>query len=787
MSHPNTESPIVADASRVSSADYPFIGSGPVMRDLIRQYDWSTTPLGPISTWPASLKTTTAIVLNSKHPMFIWWGPDLIQLYNDAYLPSFGEGKHPAALGQRGIECWPEIWHIIGPQIQAVLNGENATWYEDSLVPIWRNGRIEEVYWTYTYTPILDDQFAISGVLVTCIETTAQILAKRRQQTLALLEKTLTDSMTESDVLAQAAKVAESNPTDIRFLIANQSSPVPADADPCITLTAALPGRNNELALSFGTSPQLPLDAPYLQFLEQFTAAVVSALSRAENTQARRIAAADRDRLLMDAPVGTAVLIGEDLVFELANQVYSDIVGREHVVGKRFAEVFPELVGTPVYDIFRRVYRTGTPYISGETHIPLRLDGYAELQDRFYSYNLVPLRNPDYSVYGLMVIAVDITPKVVARQEIERLNADLKVALRMKDEFLAMLGHELRNPLAPIVTALQIMKLRDTTTSREQAVIQRQVDHLVRLVDDLLDVSKITRGKVELRPDWVELRDVLGNAVEMADYLLEQKSHRLTVQAPPVKWYGDPARLAQIVANLLTNAARYTSERGNIQLIAGVHNDEIEISVQDNGIGISAELLPHIFDLFVQGRRTPDRAEGGLGIGLALVKNLVHLHGGRVTATSAGKGQGSTFTITLPIESRNNAQQTAPANSTATPVALGKSVLIVDDNRDAAESLAEVLRVYGHDVAVAYDPMQAIEKMTALLPDAAILDIGLPGMDGYELARKLQEIDGKKRCRLIALSGYGQEHDRQRSMRCGFVAHLIKPVDTAALQVLLST
>jgi PAS domain S-box-containing protein len=369
--------------------------------------------------------------------------------------------------------------------------------------------------------------------------------------------------------------------------------------------------------------------------------------------------------------------------------------------------------------------------------------------------------------------------------ERERLLAELEEASRAKDEFLAMLGHELRNPLSPIVTALQLMRMRgDTGTSREQGIIQRQVDHLVRLVDDLLDVSKHTRGKIELKKEWIDISEVLTKAVEMASLLLERRSHRLIVDVQAaLRWQGDPVRLSQVVANLLTNAARYTDVGGEITLRACTRPGRaIEIAVEDNGIGISKEMQPRIFDLFFQGRRGIDRAEGGLGIGLALVKSLVALHGGTVTAHSDGPGRGSEFVIRLPCVEEEQAAHGLEAQSGA-PSAAGESrrILVVDDNADAADMLGHLLQASGHRVKVVYDPVAALQAIDAFKPDVAILDIGLPVTDGYDLAIRLRERLGRAACCFVALTGYGQEADRDRSLAAGFERHLVKPVDPAAV------
>jgi signal transduction histidine kinase len=376
-----------------------------------------------------------------------------------------------------------------------------------------------------------------------------------------------------------------------------------------------------------------------------------------------------------------------------------------------------------------------------------------------------------------------------AMAEREQMVAQLSAANRAKDEFLAMLGHELRNPLSPIVTALELMKLRgDTATAREQALIRRQVDHLLRLVDDLLDVSRITRGQIELRKEQVLLSEVLAKAIEMAAPLVEQRQHRLEVDQPPpaLRIEADPVRLAQVVSNLLTNAARYTDPGGEIRLAATQDQGQLEISVTDNGTGIPQDMLGPIFTMFRQGPRSADRRQGGLGIGLALVKSLVELHGGTVAAHSDGPGRGSCFTLRLPLsESGMSASGgTSRDDSADARIPAGATrgrVLVVDDNAEAADYLGELLRAWGHTTRVAYDPAQALNALDDFSPDVAILDIGLPVMDGYELASRIRDLMGDRPCRLIALSGYGQQADLARSAACGFERHLVKPVDAAGI------
>ncbi|MBP3959510.1 response regulator [Gemmata sp. G18] len=364
---------------------------------------------------------------------------------------------------------------------------------------------------------------------------------------------------------------------------------------------------------------------------------------------------------------------------------------------------------------------------------------------------------------------------------------ELRDADRRKDEFLAMLAHELRNPLAPIRNGLAILQMADgdrAVVRRTHGMMSRQVDHLGRLVDDLLDVSRITRGKVELRLEAVDLNAVLARAAEAARPLIDARRHRLVVTQPgrPVMVSADPTRLAQVVGNLLTNAAKYSDEGGRIDLI--LEEDGVAIvRVRDTGLGIPAEMLPRVFDLFTQVGRTLDRSDGGLGIGLTLVKSLVELHGGTVSAASAGPGEGSEFTVRLPKLARreeNGAPQGAPAERV-----VPRRVLIVDDNPDAGDSLATLLEMTGHRVEVARSGPQGLEIAARLKPEVAVLDIGLPGMNGYELAGRMRAEPFGREIIMVALTGYGQEEDRRRTHEAGFDHHLTKPADLALLAALL--
>lgn len=365
-----------------------------------------------------------------------------------------------------------------------------------------------------------------------------------------------------------------------------------------------------------------------------------------------------------------------------------------------------------------------------------------------------------------------------------------EIALSAKDEFMAMLGHELRNPLAPIQTALELIRLRgDDDSVHEHTIIERQVGHVVRLVDDLLDVSRITRGKLELKKEPTEIRDVVTQALEMSAPLIEQRGHRVHVNVPShgLAVLGDCVRLAQVVSNLLTNAAKYTEPGGSITVSAGAERDDVVIRVKDTGIGLAPEMKERIFESFVQEAQMLDRSLGGLGLGLNIVRSITTLHGGEVHARSEGRGRGSEFVVTLPRLDVVTPEHHKASRRSVPEADRRLRILVVDDNVDAAEMLGEVLEALGHDVEVCHDGPSALAKSERIRPDLALVDIGLPVMDGYELATKLRQNSWATELRLIAVTGYGQERDRVHAREAGFDAHYVKPLDFDKLRDILNT
>ena len=449
----------------------------------------------------------------------------------------------------------------------------------------------------------------------------------------------------------------------------------------------------------------------------------------------------------------------------------------------------------PLRSALQRVVREGLPHEGGGVVCyPLRAGertlGALALASNGSAQDLVTLQE----LVGRAAIALDnarlyqsLEREIARSREAE---ARLQDSSQRKDEFLAMLSHELRNPLAPIRNAVEVIRRLappDPKLTMARDVVDRQVSLLARLVEELLDVSRISQGKIALKKEPVELSRILSHSVETARPLIDARAQTLTVSVPPAPvWLSaDFARLSQVISNLLNNASKYTGEGGRIELTADAGEGEATISVRDNGTGIEGQLLPKIFDLFVQGDRSLDRGQGGLGIGLTLVKRLVELHQGQVAVESEGPGRGSAFTVTLPCISAVVEPQRAPsavASIRPSSEVYGRRVLVVDDNVDAAESTAAFLRLEGHEVKAVHDGLQALASLKVFDPHVVVLDIGLPGLDGYAVARQLRERGDTSHVLLIALTGYGQKEDRARAAAAGFDYHFVKPADPREIQ-----
>ena len=494
----------------------------------------------------------------------------------------------------------------------------------------------------------------------------------------------------------------------------------------------------------------------------------------------------ERMRSVVDHVIDGIIIIDERGTVESFNPAAEKIFGyrAEEVLGRNVNVLMPEPYHSEHDGYLMNYSRTRQPKTIG---IAREVDGRRKDGSTFR----MELAVSEFHLGGRRFftgIVRDITERKRLERELHRRIAELAETDRRKDEFLAMLAHELRNPLAAITNAVQLSMMSGVQGQDDWSmdVIDRQIRLLARLVDDLLDVSRITRGKIQLHKERIDAYPVVNSAIEVVRPLIEQRAHELTVSMRPgLRLEADPTRLEQILVNLLTNAAKYTESGGNISLTARQEENDLVIKIRDSGIGIAPEKLPLMFELFAQGDRSLARSEGGLGIGLTLVRSLAELHGGSVTATSEGLGKGSEFIVRLPAA-------TAPVQETPRPRAkLTQAteqiarILVVDDNVDTARGLSRLLKLLGHNVQMAYDGQTAIETARSHRPEFVLLDIGLPGMDGYQVATHLRQEQYSKDAVIIAVTGYGQEDDLRRSREAGFDHHLVKPIDHDALITLI--
>jgi signal transduction histidine kinase len=503
--------------------------------------------------------------------------------------------------------------------------------------------------------------------------------------------------------------------------------------------------------------------------------------------------------------------LGETLITARSGRQALDHLLRTEVAVMLIDVCMPELDGFELAAMIRahpRFQKTPIIFVSGVNLTEFdRLKGYARGAVDYVTVPVVPeILRAKVSVFvdlfrktrDLELLNRDLERRVAERTaELQASTASLRdreealrEADRRKDEFLAMLAHEIRNPLAPIRTAVQLLRLQEISEAQRanaRDVIDRQVEHLVRLIDDLLDVSRITRGAITLQRERVDLAEMVARAVETSRPLIDSRQHELTIALPDqsLSVLGDLTRLSQVLANLLNNAAKYTDAHGRIQVRVEQDGGEAVIRVLDNGMGIPGEMLSKVFDLFAQADRALERSSGGLGIGLALVRRLVEMHGGSVSAHSGGLGQGTEMVVRLPVTVDADPPLSSPPRETgedaAAPAPSSRRILIVDDNRDAADSMALLVKTVGHNVRTAYDGPGALDVAFAFAPDVLLLDLGVPGLNGFEIARRIRRQPWGKTVALIALTGWGQEQDRRRTAEAGFDAHLIKPVSKAEL------
>jgi PAS domain S-box-containing protein len=802
------------------------------MRVRIRRHDWQQTPLGPIAGWPPALRTAVEMMLHSAFPMFLAWGPDLTFLYNDAYVPLLGQ-KHGRALGERFCDLWAEVWKEMVPLIDRALSGKQV-YYEDMPMMVVRRGYPERATFTFSHAPLIGDDGQVAGLYCTVMETTRRVAAERR----AAFELTVSDALrplaSSEEVIATASALlggelhagrvvyADMNHASGRFSVPRwwardgrmMSQPSFSLDEFGPAVGAALRAgdvvrihdsardvrtmgyRSAYIADGIGSLLVVPLvksnrltaclgiDCPQPRHwsdddvqLARDVAERTWAATETARAQAELRAERDRSRHIFDTIAeGFAVFDADWTILEMnAEGLRLCRASADDVIGRNHWEVFPHTVDMDAGRMYREVMRTRVASAAIYSYT------YPDGQRIWTEVRAYPMQDGSIASFFR-----DITDRKLAEEKL--MEAD-----RRKDEFLAMLAHELRNPLAPISAAAELLRigtLNEARVRQSSNIIGRQVRHMTRLVDDLLDVSRVTRGLITLERAQVGMRAVVQEAVEQVRPAIEGRRQRLALHLPP-SWTmveGDKARLVQVVANVLGNATKYTPDGCAIDLRAevraGGEKGALVISVRDEGIGMDRELTERVFDLFTQAERSSDRSQGGLGLGLALVRNLVELHGGMVACSSPGLGKGSTFVITLPLL---RDALPAPLPEAHAPAAKAGSlkVLVVDDNVDAAETLGLLLAAHGHEVVVEHEPLRALDRARSSAPDVCLLDIGLPEIDGRELARRLRAQPETAGAVLVAVTGYGQQQDRDEAFAAGFQHHLVKPVDFETLARLL--
>ncbi|WP_165973879.1 GAF domain-containing protein [Paucimonas lemoignei] len=871
----------------------------------MRSFDWSATSIGPAKIWPQSLKTAVRILLDCRLPMYLAWGPDYIQFYNDAYLPILGD-KHEVALGNSAPIIWSEIWPTIGPMWEKARQGQPIG-FDNFRLTINRYGYPEDCYFNFSYSPVPDDSGAVGGILATFAETTEKFLAEKRQAFQLQLADALRDQRGAARVVEAASRLAgeyfsvdrtgfaeidsqqniisvERDWTNGRlFSLAGDSWPLdifgPALTDELAQGKTviiedvspdqrAIPYAQGYASIGVRSTAAVPiLEETTLTGLFYLHSGLPRRWPKEEVTLieevARRIANAIRRER------GEEALQDETRILELLNQtgqylnstldidslLQSITDAATELTGAQFGSFFYNgrnangdaymlytLSGAPREAFEKFGHPRATPIFSPtfHGHPPIRSDDitkdpcYGKMAPHYgmpkghlpvKSYLATSVISKSGEVIGGLffghpepgkfterteriikgiaaqaAVAIDnarlYEKSQMAAEEREVLlanersaRADAERLIRSKDEFLAMLAHELRNPLAPVSSAAEILKMAAHDEQRVRMaseIISRQVGHLSHLINDLMDVSRVTRGLVQLDKECLDIKAIATTSIEQVRSLVEARQHTLItrIDADRASVFGDRTRLVQVIANLLNNAAKYTPTGGTITLTITVRDEQILISVIDNGAGIDGALLPHVFELFTQASRSLDRTLGGLGIGLALVKAIVALHDGSVTAHSDGPGCGSIFTVILPKAGDGMAQ---PIEKPALPATGSLHIMVVDDNVDAANSIGALLTALGHKVTIKTDATTALAEAKSHPPDAFILDIGLPDLDGYQLARELRGMAACKSALLIALTGYGQPQDRALAETAGFDHHFVKPANTQRLAEVLSS
>ncbi|HYR95465.1 MAG TPA: ATP-binding protein [Candidatus Binatus sp.] len=703
---------------------------------LVRAFDWGATPLGPMTRWPQSLRTAASICLESRQPMVLWWGPELTTLYNDACRDLIGE-EDPPTLGRPGRQVWREIWHVIGPVVEDVVARGEAAALDDVPLVLARCGRLEECYFSFSCTPVEDESGAIAGVCTPVIETTQRVVAARRLRTLRDLAAGGAGETLEEVARAPIEALA-GDPADVSFAL--------------LYLVDA-PGTQARLVCAAGLASGTPA-----------TPAVVDLTAAGDGWPLARVASTGRAEIVPDLIARFGVLPGGPwpAASESALVLPVGAAAQGHAAGVLVAGISP---------------------------VRALDDDYRAFLDLAAGYVAAALAG----VRGYMGPEAQrlLMREQEARAEAERAN-------RMKDQFLAIVSHELRTPLSAMLAWIRILrsgKLDADKAKRALETVERNARAQAKLVEDILDVSRIVSGKLRLELRAVDMVPVVEAALEAVRPAADAKGVRIQLDVDPsiARVAGDAARLQQVVWNLVSNAIKYTPGGGEVEVRLRRVNSHVEVVMRDTGQGIAAEFLPFVFEPFRQGEGMTTRSHGGLGLGLALVRNLVELHGGKIEAASAGEGRGATFTVTLPLMSgglvATHGHLADPAaRQVSFPELGGVHVLVIDDDPDAREVLTTVLEYCGARVTAASSVADALQALEDGAPDVLVSDIAMPGADGYELIRRVREsgVEDIRRVPAVALTAHAGEEDRWRALRAGFQTHVAKPVEPGELATVVA-
>ncbi len=802
-----------------SQTRLPHWLQGTEMGEVIFAHDWADSGLGPLSTWPSHLKFAVSTMLLMPSATILLWGRDLLQIYNDSCRDLMG-AKHAISLGRPIQECWPEIGECASSICDAVMQRWKSFDFEDERLVVNRNEAPEEVFVTLTYSPVPGNIFAetssgetteraeAAGVLVTVNETTKLIRARaceaeRVQLKEALAEQALRESQNrfrhalEIDTVGvvffnNQGLVTEANNAFLKlsgFSREDQKTGKLRSDDlmPPVSYSTAwleeleatgrIAPHERELFHKDGTRWWALVATKRLHY-DEIVAYVIDISERRRIEESLR-ESETRFRTLVEASPALIWQGGPrgDLIY--VNQRAAELMDMSVEVvkaGEWRSLLHPQ--DAPAYLAAFDKAILDRSYFQHRARIRDREGGW-----RWMNTYAMPWFTAPGEYAGYVGISLDITETV--NGEIALLEAN-----RRKDEFLATLAHELRNPLAPIVNALALIVQPEGIASvpRLLPIISHQVNYMVRLVDDLLEISRITRGKMELRAAPTDLVGVLRDVIDANTHEINEKQHELSVSISqtPLIVEGDAVRLEQIFTNLLNNAVRYTPNRGLIWLAAWQEGNSAVVSVRDNGIGISPGMLPRLFQMFVQERRGGMGTQEGLGVGLCLVDRLVEMHGGTVEARSDGEDKGSEFIVRLPLTQTQAGEKMQKAEKTTTAKP-GLRVLVVDDNHDAAQVLCMLLQSIGVDVEAVDSGPAALATIPDYRPNVILMDIGMPCMDGHEVARRIRQQPEFNDIKLIAVTGWGQEKDRQRSKESGFDHHLTKPVSFQDLKDLVAS